>query len=769
MENHEWNALHERATRLVTEVCDAAGFEAAVSIEWVSATPLSLYRVIQKPPTISLSRDAVDGWFQTLPEAQAEARFAGLTLRATSALLAGPPEPEWTEAINDHVRSEMAQGLDATYQQAFDAAAAILESHRLDQRVLDLAPDAGDRLAELVRHDLEAHPTFDVYPRAAIVIGRPNLPTDLAQPAFDEFVEEFGVDEADELLTTLHAYVTLPPDAVDAMLDATAHLVFQAFPEAVGLSHGDPTGSDVWPLQGSFPENSGVTWPEIEAFVGATLSKFAGAAGLDFGDALLLGLTGDPLSGSRLGAWSASDAISLDLTLTDFSDESIRDLIGRGWEQFGNAPESFHKSVATGDAPKVAAEFVWILQALAGLQTPDGLEIWGRGPAEVEAQNAGWELGAPAPDGFESLVAYPDTWEDLALLVVVSLAALPESHPEEYEPGRFLLDVDGLEIAVLATEREFPAVRIHHKVLDVPEHLRDALIEFANSLHGRSSTIGSHWWLGGESFWQVCEFWAAKFDQEIFADQLQTFINVARDRTPEIRARFSPEVTDSPPTEDEEFGLRGVGDETEESRRAVGGIFADVGLLVPPLGPFEIEDVQALGPWHWGTYELVPNEMYMFDVDSVASAILNEGQLFALSHAGHGLNSYGLNLVTVGGPFAVFVQHGYGGVYTDPLKARLRINEAYTYLHILLEAEAVPDATNPKWLLLYSEFRGTCGIVDLDEVRAGKSWQESFAPFRDFKSLIRGAVALVPDEEFIASGVSIDWGSDGPSDESSGD
>lgn len=89
---------------------------------------------------------------------------------------------------------------------------------------------------------------------------------------------------------------------------------------------------------------------------------------------------------------------------------------------------------------------------------------------------------------------------------------------------------------VLATQAAFPAVRFHHRVFDADESVRDELIHFANALHGRSSAFGSHWWLGCRSFWQVCEYWAGKFDQEVFNDQLQGFIKVAYDRT----LRFVP-------------------------------------------------------------------------------------------------------------------------------------------------------------------------------------------------------------------------------------
>lgn len=74
--------------------------------------------------------------------------------------------------------------------------------------------------------------------------------------------------------------------------------------------------------------------------------------------------------------------------------------------------------------------------------------------------------------------------------------------------------------------------------MKVPAELRPESIEFANALHGRTSTMGAHWWVGDEFLWQQAVLWAGKFDEEIFLDHLSTFINIARDRTPEIRSRL---------------------------------------------------------------------------------------------------------------------------------------------------------------------------------------------------------------------------------------
>jgi hypothetical protein len=45
--------------------------------------------------------------------------------------------------------------------------------------------------------------------------------------------------------------------------------------------------------------------------------------------------------------------------------------------------------------------------------------------------------------------------------------------------------------------------------------------------------------------------------------------------------------------------------------------------------------------------------------------LINDERLFAMSHAGRGVNCYGLNLVTAQGPVAVFLQQSYGGLYPD--------------------------------------------------------------------------------------------------------
>jgi hypothetical protein len=619
MENEDWEAFYLSAVAFIDEVRAAAGAVGGVAVEWFSKggdpETVSYYRVDPERKAVAFSRDIVEQWFVDCPPRQAADRFEGLVLRAAAALLAGPSAWEYGKAVELHVRSAQEEGLGDDYVAAFDTASAILESHRLDERVLDLIPDAEDRLSELVLFDLEAHPTFDVYPRAAIVMGRLNVPRDIAQPASDEFIARFGIEEADELVSLLNAYSDLASDALDEMVELTSELVFLAFPEAVGLAWFDdgegPAADDLWDFKGSFPADDRIGWDELELLLAQALALFTGHAGLDFGDALLVGLEDNALDGPQIAAWAAGSDIRLELGDLPIPPLCYPALTANGWVPFENAPSSLHRQVAVGEVRGIAHELMWILRDLVVIPAPAGLTIWARGPAAEVARDL-------------------------------------ERSLDDTEPGA---------VGTRTANHEAPS------------------------------------------------------DQE-----------------------------------------RPVG---------MSEALANAGLLLPPLGPFGVADIRTFGNWSWGTRHLPELAMYMFEVGQVIET-LGEGPLFSMNHAGHGLNSYGLTLVTTGGPFAVFSQHGFGGVYMDPLSTRLRINAAYTHLHVLLKAQVLNDAINPRWLLLYSQFRDYCGIVDLDQVRGGAPWEQAIVAFPDFESLIRGAVALVPDEEFIASGGPINWGNDEP-------
>lgn len=169
---------------------------------------------------------------------------------------------------------------------------------------------------------------------------------------------------------------------------------------------------------------------------------------------------------------------------------------------------------------------------------------------------------------------------------------------------------------------------------------------------------------------------------------------------------------------------------------------AAASILAPPLGRVALPEVESFGDWSWGTRHVDEEDLYMFDVKAVLDAIVEDGPFFALCHAGHGINSYGLNLVTASGAVAAFVQHGWGGVYMDPLQATLAVNKTYARLHELFRRIAEPSA-GVRWLLVCSTFRAVCGVVDLAKYQSTGALDASFASFSDTEAPGRsGEVAL---------------------------
>lgn len=199
---------------------------------------------------------------------------------------------------------------------------------------------------------------------------------------------------------------------------------------------------------------------------------------------------------------------------------------------------------------------------------------------------------------------------------------------------------------------------------------------------------------------------------------------------------------------------------------AMTSTIANVGAGGEPVSLVPGKDVFAFGPWHWGTRYVNPMSLYMFYPEQIAQLLIENGPFFAMSHAGHGLNSYGLNLVTCAGPVAVYVQHGWGGVYMNPVGSLVDINATYSRLHVLFGADEISESNEQlRWLLVYSTFRGTCGLIDLDKVRAGSDVEHAFESFgsednfgSDERALFSGLVdrlELKPHD--FAMGGNLEW------------
>jgi len=129
--------------------------------------------------------------------------------------------------------------------------------------------------------------------------------------------------------------------------------------------------------------------------------------------------------------------------------------------------------------------------------------------------------------------------------------------------------------------------------------------------------------------------------------------------------------------------------------------FADATLPAPPIPEYLRAGLVGRRAWCWSSISVKPDSMYFLE-PAVASRHARTVYA-AVSHAGHGVNSYGLNVYIVTQDLAIFIQHGWGGVYVDPAKEHGVIARTYLLLRELLEAAKVP--AERRAVLMYSDFR----------------------------------------------------------------
>lgn len=144
--------------------------------------------------------------------------------------------------------------------------------------------------------------------------------------------------------------------------------------------------------------------------------------------------------------------------------------------------------------------------------------------------------------------------------------------------------------------------------------------------------------------------------------------------------------------------------------------FESAGLPEPPIPTRFRSQLRRIEEWCWATRQIDPIEMYMFHYPAeVLSGDVED--YVAVSHAGHGANSYGISLHLVDGPVAVFVQTLWGGVYTDNDAQAKGLDAQFRKVRALIETvEAVADGvpSRPDRLVVgHSDFRlaAYCGMV----------------------------------------------------------
>lgn len=159
-------------------------------------------------------------------------------------------------------------------------------------------------------------------------------------------------------------------------------------------------------------------------------------------------------------------------------------------------------------------------------------------------------------------------------------------------------------------------------------------------------------------------------------------------------------------------------------------LFESAELIAPPV-PAPLEPyLRERERWAFATREIDPMAMYSFDRYLLEAVAASVDDYVAVSHAGHGANSYGLNYHLVYGPIAVFAQTGWGGAYMDAEESAAEVGRQFTQcaeLIAITEASLEHLPTPPARLIVAeSTFResGVCKWLDrpLGDEQAAMEW-----------------------------------------------
>lgn len=138
--------------------------------------------------------------------------------------------------------------------------------------------------------------------------------------------------------------------------------------------------------------------------------------------------------------------------------------------------------------------------------------------------------------------------------------------------------------------------------------------------------------------------------------------------------------------------------------------FAESGLPTPPVPVALRSGLRRLQPWCWATRDIDPMQMYMFDHEYLEDVLAERVEDYvAVSHAGHGINSYAINYHLVYGRLVILMQVGWGGVYTDNEKAAAKLADVWRRIQWLLDRP--PPVVAARLIIRYSDLRDVsfCG------------------------------------------------------------
>jgi hypothetical protein len=139
-------------------------------------------------------------------------------------------------------------------------------------------------------------------------------------------------------------------------------------------------------------------------------------------------------------------------------------------------------------------------------------------------------------------------------------------------------------------------------------------------------------------------------------------------------------------------------------------VFQGAGLEAPPIPARFRESLREFDNWLFGTRQLDRMGMYFVRpyLEEVVGKRLDD--YVAVSHAGHGVNSYSINYHLLYGPIGVFAQTAWGGGYMDNEKQAGALRDQFGRCHALIRsadlvAESGRLSESGRLVVVESDFR----------------------------------------------------------------
>jgi len=167
--------------------------------------------------------------------------------------------------------------------------------------------------------------------------------------------------------------------------------------------------------------------------------------------------------------------------------------------------------------------------------------------------------------------------------------------------------------------------------------------------------------------------------------------------------------------------------------RALSNLFADAGLLLPPIPASFASLLREQRHWCFSTKPLARSP-YAFDEYVREGTKADVEDYLVLAHAGHGVNSYALSYYVVQHPLRLFLQVAWGGVYMAEAGAKVDVNRCFDLTHRLTAAvdlarEAGRFQPGDLFVIAASDFYGGYWLKPGETPPAERSRRSSGGPY----------------------------------------